>query len=436
MGWNTHLWAMFGLTFFSLSAHATSFIFETEHDWPMFQHNLAHTGQYPGAKIRTPEVKWQSDVEVLGYLNNPVVVNNTVYVSSQGHIYGQYIEPDDKQGIYAFELKTGQRKWFYQTKHDPNALIYAQNRLVFGTDNALLMALDARNGKGLWQREMPAEIFNCLADRHTLFCGDAQGMFYRIDARKGRTLWKTQLKGAIRAVAAMNQSTLFVATVHGQVSALSIEGQTLWQSDITHAYPGWSDRTDRFPVVVYGAPTLVENKLILSFVRNAAYPQPAMVALAQDTGKTLWWAKDTKQLKSSYANIRSSPAIFEHLAIWAEANSNQVVALDHRTGQVEWVSQAGFETYQQWASPAILGDQVLIPRFDGGLYALNARNGLKQWDFYLGNKNKTGPFPEQIYETFGYTHLNTGDVIYTSPALTPDNGVLIASDGMLYKVGE
>lgn len=123
--------------------------------------------------------------------------------------------------------------------------------------------------------------------------------------------------------------------------------------------------------------------------------------------------------------------------VYAEPYSNDIIQVDAATGTISRITAMGAPMFPQWSSPAVSGQVIYQPRFDGGLYALQAGSGQPLWQFYIGEPHLAGPdFPLGVLEQQSEWTPQIGDAVYSSPALAADGRILIAAGGYLYCIGE
>lgn len=412
--------------------------------WPMFQYSPQHQGQVARPAITDPQILWKAPVGVTGWLNSPVIDHNRVFVPSSGTLWnlpdqgksaGKNTVPGD--GVLAFDLKTGQQLWFKAAQNDVNNLVLAAGKVIAtGGENAV-WALDPTSGKELWRTPIQAEGFQILALEDQIIVGTGKGQIIWIDATTGAIQTRTQLDAAVRAGISWDGTHFFAATLEGSVYAFDRQGNLVWQKNLRSLYPDLIDPDYPIRFEIYGAPTVYKDFVIIGFARDSYYPEPALLALDRKNGKLRWKATAYAK-KSDWGNVRSSPAVFDHFLIYAEPYSNTIVALDADTGKGLGGQSMGAVMFPQWSSPAIAESTVYMPRFDGGLYALNAQNGDRLWQLYLGEPSLAGPkFPSALSNLSGGAWKPpVGDAIYASPALAADGRILLPAAGYLYCIGQ
>lgn len=416
--------------------------------WPMFQYNPQHSGQVQRPAISKPKLLWKAPVGVTGWLNSPVIDQQRVFVPSSGQLWNMPDQSTDARhpgdGVMAFELETGKRLWVHPAQNDVNQVVLAAGSVIATGAEGAIWALDPATGEEHWRQELGAEGFQILAvpgpTGAQVVVGTGKGQLFWLDADSGQILRRSQLDGAIRAGVSWDGERFFAATIEGSVYAFDATGELVWQQSLRSLYPDLIDPDYPFRPEIYGSPTVYKDFVILGFARDSYYDSPALLALDRKNGK-LRWKGVAYANKSEWGNIRTSPAIYHNLLLYAEPYSNTIVALDADTGHGLGGQNLGAPMFPQWSSPVVAGSTAYIPRFDGGLYALDANNGNILWQFYLGSPGLAGPDLPQILRDWansGETGWRPpiGDAIYTTPALAADGRLLLPAAGMLYCLGQ
>lgn len=416
-------------------------ILAAEADWPMFQYSPQRQGASQRPAIKNPRILWKAPIGTAGWLNNPVIANQTVYVGSGGYLWNlpdhdTYQGQEVTDGVYAFDLNTGKPKWVTPALNDVNNVVYADNKIIATGAEAAIWAMDASTGKILWHTPLQGEGFQLLVLDQEVIVGDGKGQLLWLDIKTGKINKRSQLDSAIRAGASSDGETVFAATIEGSIYAFDRKGNLKWQQSLRTFYPELNDPTYPVRLEIYGAPTIYKDSLIIGFARDTVYENPALVALESKSGKLRWKGAAGKD-KDSWGNIRTSPAIYQNYLLYAEPYSNTVIAIDAQTGKSLGVQNVGAIMFPQWSSPALAQDTLYIPRFDGGLYALSAANGKPIWQLYIGNGDLAGTeLPSGLTTEYGAWKPPVGDAIYASPAIANDGRVLLPAAGYLYCIGE
>lgn len=420
----------------SLCWLSTSFmtpaVLANESPWPTFQQNAQRTGAVQRPAITNPKVRWQQPVSTTGWLNNPIVAEGMVFTGSSGHAWNT---PDSTDGVYAFDTQTGKKRWFQAIENDVNQIAYGEG-LIFGSDgDNNVWALDAKTGQRRWSTQLDGEVYQLLhlkANGHSqLIAGDSTGKLLWLDSSTGKTLGISKLDGAIRSGASASGEHVFVTTTQGSIYAFDLQRNLRWQASLRTFF---SELTEEYMpnLEIYGAPTLYKDLLIVGFARDTTYSTPALVALEQRTGKLRW--RGNGGTRTDWGNIRTSPAVAGNRLIYAEPYGNEIVSVLADSGVFEGALTAGAKMFPQWSSPAVAGTTAYVPRFDGGLYALNTDNGELRWQLYLGMPGRVSPkLPDALFaDQYGSWRPEVGDAIYSSPALDEAGNLYLSVAGYLY----
>ena len=191
-------------------------------DWATFQGSASRTGCSVAPQITQPRILWQADVGVQGWLNNPVIVDGTVYVGSAGTLQ---FEPDTGDGVYAFDLRTGQRKWFFASAVDVNGVGFGDSVLVATGDEGRVWGLNPESGRLLWTSKVGDSVFtNPLVIQGLAIVGDAAGRVTAYDITTGERSWVVTVRGAVRGGVASDGTRIYVAGDAAEVAAITLDG--------------------------------------------------------------------------------------------------------------------------------------------------------------------------------------------------------------------
>jgi outer membrane protein assembly factor BamB len=168
---------------------------------------------------------WQFDVgsRVWG---TPLVVENTVYISTLGH------------KLIALDVDTGKPRWVFDK---PMAALagsptFSDGTLYVGSFDNHLYAVDAASGSMQWSFDAKNWIWEGPAVvSGTLYFGDVTGDVYALDAATQKPVWTVELPklqtpgGAVRATPLYADGVLYVGTDNGTLFALdTTTGKERW----------------------------------------------------------------------------------------------------------------------------------------------------------------------------------------------------------------
>lgn len=402
--------------------------------WGTFQGSITRSGCTSTLRtIVDPVILWQTDIGIQGWLNNPVVMGGRVFVGSAGNLQ---FETDDADGVYAIDLTTGATAWHFKTENDVNGVAVSENVVVATGDEGRVWGISAEGaeqGRALWSVDLGASVFtNPLIVGGLAVVGDGRGEVTALDLETGERKWRVAVRGAVRGGASSDGNWIYVISEEGGAAAIAFDGTVVWRQDLV------GEGADAKPVGVFAAPTVTNSLLIVPFLRDDLYAQPALMALEKQSGTLRWYAADYAGIKSEWGNVRSSPALIGTLLVYGETYSNHLVAIDVASGETRWAVPAGRFCFPHWSSPAITNGQVILPRHDGGLYSIDAAQGEVTWSIYIGDDEAIGEFPDEYEDTdFCEWTPKSGSSILASPAIA-ENGVVVVGSlqGILTAVGD
>ncbi len=404
-----------------------------------------------------PEIAWKKQIGVQSWRNNPLFVGQNVYVGSSGSSWN---EPDEADGLYAFDAQSGERKWFVPTDRDFNDVAYTDGLLVGGTDGGEVVAVSAMSGKPRWKAAVEGRVYGRPAYvEGGVAVATGEGRLYLLELRNGATIGEQVLDGPVRAGIASRDTDLWVATEAGSLYQFWVFGSLGDPKSVTPVYypdeygdltleAGAESPLRRYEALgqgrfsrasVYAQPVVLERKVILGFVRQTSYDYPA-VATFTDGGGLAWIGSDAEdKVEDGFGNMRSAPALYENLVICGNPYSNSVYALSLEDGKVVWSTALGQPMFQHWSSPVVAGDAVYVARHDGYLHKLEARTGKRLWSLYLGHPDDAGlvlmgdeALPGGQRRT--QWNPNAASPIFATPAVSKSLIAVGAGDGTLYMI--
>lgn len=407
-------------------------------DWPTFQGNNARTGVSDYPPIKQPKIAWSTRIGIMGYLNNPVIDGDRVFVGSSG---SRHNKSDDLDGVYCLDLKTGDKLWHHQTSTDACGVAIDDRFVYCGDDGGLFQAIERKTGKPVWKMDLDGSVFSQpLLVEGVVVVGDQQGSIFAFDRTTGEILWIVDGPDAIRGGLSSDGTNLYAVYTTGRVACISIKGKVLWSSEGLKPVP--------VATKAYPAPTLYGQDLYFGFARNSIYDAPAL-GCYETAGKRRWINKNNQidlqqpdDGRRYFGSIRSSPAINEQWLIYAEPYGNELVWVERKNGDFAYALELGAKMFPHWPSPVIARKQLYIPRHDGGLYAVDLVNRERAWMIYLGDHDLAGrqTLPDGI---IGPGLLDTvsnpgvGKPIYATPAIAKDGTLVIGTgEGWLYCIRE
>lgn len=414
---------------------------------------LTHSDSRDSAQeLSRPEIVRQFFIGKQTWRNNPTIVGNRLFVGSSGRVWN---EPDALDGVYSFNLDTGEKIWFVHTDADFNDLTYINGLVVGGTDSGKVLAIGARTGKTYWTRQFYGKVYARPARlRAGVAVATSAGGLYVLDLKDGTTKARSKLDAGVRAGLVAAQDELWVATVSGTLYRYVGFGEVQLRRESRVYYPdefgnelsgkaiAWYERLGKGRgqrAKFYGAPLVLDDRVILSVVRARQYDYPPVMAFMK-SGQLDWIATDPGGLVgSAFGDSRLTPASWYGRLIVADPYSNAVYSLATDSGEVVWATQLGHPDVQHWASPVVANDYVYVARHDGFLHKLQASDGKRIWSMFIGQNDHAGrtfledePLPDSPSD-FEWSSQNPNP-IYSTPAVSEDIIVVGTGDGYVYVI--
>jgi len=353
--------------------------------WPMFHHDLNHTGLSPYYGPNTATLKWIFPAgDDRAIVSSAVIAEDgTIYIGTSGwHWY-------TRSRLYAIN-PDGTEKWHWSPP------LYFYHGLVDYIDSTPAVASDGTIYVGCWNRRLYALYPN----------GTQKWEFY--DSK-----WKKSRGFVLTSPAIAPDGTIYIGNNNGKLYAINPDGSLKWCYQT-----GYS---------IQSSPAVSSDGTIYvgSFDRK-------LYAINPD-GSLKW--------KSTTGTIKSSPAIGSDGTIYVGSYDRKLYAINP-DGSLKWTYPTGC-----WivSSPAIGSDgTIYVGSCDRKLYAINPDGSLK-WAYTTGGSISSSPAIDAsgiIYvgSQDGYVYAinpdgsllwryNTGRICYSSPAIASDGTLFIGTCG-------
>lgn len=371
--------------------------------------------------------------------------------------------------------------------------VWSDGLVIFGSDDGLVRALDARTGslRWAWRTNGPVPSTPAVADGrvHVL---SYDGRLHTLDATTGEPLWRFATGGERRFEArglhgatprgqtmadpydvflsspAVAGGRVYVGSSDGHLYALdAATGALRWKQatgDVVHASPAveggrvvvgsWDGRLYCFDAVT-GAPAwrfqagvdpLMHNQQ--GFQSSPAIADGVVVVGGRDsqlyaidltTGLERW------RFSTGSSWVVGSPAVAHGRVYFATSDSSLVHALDVASGRPVFQQQA--QAYM-FSSPVVAGQVLLIGQLNGTLQARDGTTGSLLWQFTTdaarrnagwvltadGRFNSAWLFDSDSYESMviGFHRQSSVGSFFSTP-LVVDGAIYIGSaDGRMY----
>ncbi len=313
-------------------------------DWPMFRHDLNHTGV--SDEVVKPPLKllWKYNSS-FKIESSPAVSGGTVYVGSES------------KNLTAMDALTGKPKWNYTTGDfigSPPAV--SNGTVYFGSWDNNLSAID-ENGSFKWK--FPTGGIYGIAfsgpavSNGVVYVGSYDFNLYAI-YENGTKKWNFSTGGYIPSSPAVTNGVIYVASYDKNVYAIdAATGAKIWNFTTGSG--------------IESSPAISGGVVYIGSRDNNIY------AIDAATGAKIW--------NFTTGNIiPSSPAISGGV-IYVGSYDNKVYAINASNGSEKWnFTTNGFVE----ASPAISDGVVYVGSMDKKFYAIDAESGKELWNETLG----------------------------------------------------
>jgi outer membrane protein assembly factor BamB len=213
------------------------------------------------------------------------------------------------------------------------------------------------------------------ADGGRIYAATGFGLVVALDAKSGKKLWEKSLGSPLRASPTAAGERLFVITKEGQVYCLSgSDGAELWT---------FQGQTERASILVNTSPAVDGDTVVVP------YPTGDVVALRVSNGQPVWSESLARTRTASSLTAMSDaarPAITGGV-VYAVGHAGRMVATSQKSGERLWSL-----TVASIQPPWVAGDSVFVVDTGGQVMAVTRNDGKIQWASKLsGGGTWSGP---------------------------------------------
>ena len=321
--------------------------------WPMFHHDLNHSGYSTSTGPETNNVLWAYQADDRIIQSSPAVVDNKVYFG------------DGSKNFYCIDSDTGEEIWKTPIPYGigTSSPAVENEKVYFGAfnGNAGIYCLNLTTGEIIWRYQTPGEHIvhaSPAVYQGKVFIGAPNpepGRMYCLDADTGEEIWISQNIDSPGSVAVYNDRVYFGSKDFNVYCLNADNGTVIWKYKTTGQY------TPYIHVTIY------DDKIY-------AGGKDGLYCLDINNGDLIWKYPTDKL-------IYTTPCTANGLVYFA-AHDGYVYCLDAFSGEKIW----DFDDMKYWdiiSSPAYADGKIYIgpALWDAKLYCLDADSGEKIWDF-------------------------------------------------------
>lgn len=277
----------------------------------------------------------------------------------------------------------------------------AYNKVYIGTEDGVVLALDAETGEPVWNASIPGEVLAPpAADSGILVVNTGAGVMFGFNADTGEQLWRNEgdvppltLRG-ISAPVASNGGAL-IGTPTGKLQVNIIEsGLLAWETTI--ATPSGATELER--IVDIDTTPLLYGGIVYTISFNGT-----LAAVELRSGRVIW-----KREYSSYRNVT-----MQGNQLYVVDNNSNIYALDRRNGVELWSQTSLRGRSVTAAEPA--GKYIVVGDNWGFVHWLDTEHGTIVARYDVGGDDEDG-------------------AVFVSPLRLDDNIIVVTRDGTIASI--
>lgn len=256
-----------------------------------------------------------------------------------------------------------------------------RNRVYVGSSAGHLYAMTA-TGQRLYRYEAAGAIQSQPVldpERDELYLGTEQGEIHALRASDGELRWREAAGGPIRQTPILTADAIYVVSDSDTVTALSREdGGSLW----TYA----REAPESFSITEHAGLTLAQGKLVTAFTDGV------VVALDPADGRVVWERDTAVEVETEdgarprFVDVDTTPVVIGN-EVYVASFAGGMYALEIGSGTVAWkdASLTGV------VAIAATEDMLVLASAEQGIIAIGAQDRERRWQKRLGRGSPTAP---------------------------------------------
>jgi outer membrane protein assembly factor BamB len=327
-------------------------------------------------------VLWQRQLGSIQSRNNIVSANGHILVSTSGKHWNKR---DKGDGVARIDPSSGRARWFTPTTSDVNELALAGRHVLAPTDAGDIFILNIANGDidDVHRLDAPAlarPLVWAVGDHWEAVAISAMGTVYRFGSGSDYLEKIGDLGGRVRASpidTSVGGNRRFVAFLEdGRIVQCELNRRPIFTPLLTEvSYLGYGanlNTRDRQHAFLYAAPAVEDGLIYLGYARNTYYDSPPVICVDINSGEIRW--EGISVPGRDFGNCRTTPVVFENILVCAFAYTDGLTLLDKETGRFLDNVTLGQNVFQQWSSPILVSDGlVVVGRVDGVVSVVDLR---------------------------------------------------------------
>ena len=346
-------------------------------DWPVFRGNANLTGMSEFELPASPQLLWSVSTGVRTK-SSPVVSKGIVYFGN------------DKGTLNAVSTDGKiEMKYFAGSAIDAAPMVFGE-KLIFGTNDGFLRAIEKTTGKLLWSYTTDNQIAGSanvwlIGKKAGIVVGSYDYYLHCVDPETGKLIWKVESENYINGTPSISNGKIVFGGCDGIIRIVD---------------PLSGRETDTIDIGVYiaSSPALSSGVAYFGDYNGTKY------CVNLNSGEIAWKIPS----KEESGAILGIPALGPSAVILG-SEDKFIYCFDPDDGKLKWKYRTNGRVI---SSPVVTDTKVLATGMDGYVYILSLTDGKKIWSF------------------------NAGTPISSSPAVVKGRFYILTEDGRLLAFGE
>jgi outer membrane protein assembly factor BamB len=312
-------------------------------DWPMFRHDLQHSGYSESPAPNTNQTLWTYTTGGMGVFSSPAVADGKVYVGA------------DDNKVHCVDASTGTFIWYYTTGDGVvSAPAVVDGKVYVGSVDDNVYCFDALTGAKIWNYTTGDNVFSppAVVDSR-VYIGSHDSKLYCLRADDGKVEWNFTTGGQVWSSPAVADGRVYFGSLDRKVYCVdAATGALIWN------YTAGNE--------LRSTAAVVNGRIYISSSDNNVY------CLDAATGSKIW--------SYTTGGEAYTPAIADG-KVYVGSEDDNLYCLDAATGALEWNYTTGGDVI---SPPAVADSKVYVGSFDNNVYCLDATTGAFIWSYTTG----------------------------------------------------
>ncbi|WP_149912767.1 outer membrane protein assembly factor BamB family protein [Sphingobacterium cavernae] len=274
--------------------------------------------------------------------------------------------------LYALDIKTGLRKWVFQTGGKIYSTPAVANGIVMvGSSDNFIYAVNSKTGKEIWKVQADHAVLGSPnIYKGKVYIGASDGIFRCIDLKSGKVVWTyDQVKNYVSTLPTIADGKVIFGSWGNGFYALDVNtGRLVWEWNNGH--------TNRMFSAAACYPVVANNRVFI------VAPDRFMSALDLKTGKVIW-----REKKDEYRVRESMGLSFDEKYVYAKTMDGELIGIPVTANHMDVSWKSKLKLPYELTPSAIYSnkDLVVVPNNSGLVSAVHPKSGEVLWQYKITN---------------------------------------------------